>query len=811
MAQVSSGSVSTTKYESRYLKLNWSVDSTNISENYKKISWSIVGAGGTDGYWYNAGNFKAVIDGKTVYSSSDRIKLYKGTVVASGYTNIYHDAEGNKTFTASIEAGIYTVAVNCKGSGTFELPTIPRYATSNQSLNSKTETTITMNWSSDSTIDYLWYSTDWGTNWIAVGSVNATSGTYTINKNTNTGGSLSANTTYNVMTKVRRKDSQLTTNSSKLSVTTYDYPYCTESPDFTIGNALTISLYNPLGRSVTIKGVAKSNNTSIFGATNVTGTSAKGFNDSGSVTSQYSSIPNAKSGTYKVEVTYGSITKTRDNGNTYSIKGTETPTAGSITYADTNTTVTAITGNNQHIVQNYSNLKVTYTAATGKNSATIKSYSFVLNGVTKTSTAAGGTIDFGKINSASNLTLTMTVTDSRGLTTSATKTITILPHNAPTAIVTLERLNNYEDETYLTVDGAIASVNSKNKMTVTYRYKQSGGSYNSFVTIGDNVKQTLSLDKNNVYIFNIVITDAFGSTYNKEHRLEKGKFPLFIDTEINAVGINEFPSSGEALRIKDGNLKLERGLNESPKIQVSNGSVGASLHIGAGGVNRGIWDETDSKWMLYNDGTNIIINSNLYPISRGYNNEVKDTEIFDAVQENESLYRSGLYSVNDGSTWYNVINVRHRNGYSDGLDYGLQIRKPFGLNSTIQVRSQNSKTWSGWEAIYRSKTLYDNSTGSNETITLNETCANFSYIEIFYRSNDYWYNSVKIANPNEKKVSLDCIYTDGTYLHHKSKGILINGTSISNINYITTRQGNNIATTSSNTNNIYITKVIGLR
>ena len=141
-------------------------------------------------------------------------------------------------------------------------------------------------------------------------------------------------------------------------------------------------------------------------------------------------------------------------------------TASNITYADTNTTVTAITGNNQHIVQNKSNLKITYTSATAKNSATITSYSFTLNGVTKTSTSAGGTIDFGTINSASNLTLTATVTDSRGNTATATKTITMLAYSTPNAIVTLKRLNNYEDETYLTVDGSVSSVNGKNTMAI---------------------------------------------------------------------------------------------------------------------------------------------------------------------------------------------------------------------------------------------------------------------------------------------------------------------------------------------------------
>ena len=253
-----------------------------------------------------------------------------------------------------------------------------------------------------------------------------------------------------------------------------------------------------------------------------------------------------------MRVTYGSsvITKT---GGTYKITGTEKPTVGTITYADTNTTVTAITGNNQHIVQNQSNLKVTYTSATGSNKSTISKYTFVLNGVTKTSTSAGGTIDFGKVDSSKNLTLTMTVTDSRGLTEKSTKTITMLAHSNPTAKVTLERLNNYENETHLTIDGSVSSVNSKNTMAIKYRYKVSGGSYNSFTSVADRAKVTLSLNKEKIYVFNIVVTDAFGTTYNKEHKLGKGVFPLFIDTVLNSIGVNKFPTKEKAFEI-DGRV-----------------------------------------------------------------------------------------------------------------------------------------------------------------------------------------------------------------------------------------------------------------
>ena len=121
----SSGSFSTSNYEGRYLQFSWTETSQNVSSNTTTISWTLKGAGGGN-VWYKAGNFKVTIAGETVFSSSDRIQLSNGTVVANGTYTFKHNADGTKSFTASVQAGIYTVAVNCSGSGTFTLDTIAR-------------------------------------------------------------------------------------------------------------------------------------------------------------------------------------------------------------------------------------------------------------------------------------------------------------------------------------------------------------------------------------------------------------------------------------------------------------------------------------------------------------------------------------------------------------------------------------------------------------------------------------------------------------------------------------------------------------
>ena len=124
----SSGSVSSNGYEGRYITFSWSLTSQNIKANTSTIAWRLEGDGSAQSSRYKAGNFKVVIDGTTVYSTSqdDRIWLYDGTLVASGNYTLNHNSQGQKSFSVSIQAGIYTYAVNCRGSGSFTLPNISR-------------------------------------------------------------------------------------------------------------------------------------------------------------------------------------------------------------------------------------------------------------------------------------------------------------------------------------------------------------------------------------------------------------------------------------------------------------------------------------------------------------------------------------------------------------------------------------------------------------------------------------------------------------------------------------------------------------
>lgn len=129
----SNGSFSTNQYNGRRgLTFSWWVKEQKTSENYTIIGWNLTGNGATDSpRWYQTQNGYVNINGSRVWTQSGSVNLYSGTVLASGETRINHNTNGEKSFSADAGAGIYTYAVNCTGSGSWDLPKIPRHATMN--------------------------------------------------------------------------------------------------------------------------------------------------------------------------------------------------------------------------------------------------------------------------------------------------------------------------------------------------------------------------------------------------------------------------------------------------------------------------------------------------------------------------------------------------------------------------------------------------------------------------------------------------------------------------------------------------------
>ena len=146
-----SGSFTTTSYEGRSLTFSWNRTSTNIANNTSTIAWSVYGSGSYTYGYVTCGDIDIVVNGTTVYNSaqSDRVDVWSGTVVASGTTTISHNADGSKSFSASVNAAIYNYAQNCSGSGSWALDTIPRASNIDKVANTSGTTVSSLNTGND--------------------------------------------------------------------------------------------------------------------------------------------------------------------------------------------------------------------------------------------------------------------------------------------------------------------------------------------------------------------------------------------------------------------------------------------------------------------------------------------------------------------------------------------------------------------------------------------------------------------------------------------------------------------------------------
>lgn len=542
------------------------------SENKSTVSWTLTTTGGGSTY-YDTGPTTLTIDGTQRYYkarvgwTSFAFPAKAGSTSGSFTKN--HNTDGSVPgIEVKFSTAIYTGTVSTK-KGTWYMDSIARYFSNTPSitLSSKTETSMNFSWSTSETCSNVdvYYKKESETNYASVNKYNnstgATSGTFSL-----TG--LTANTKYNIYIIAKRKDSGLTSNSSTSAFDTYDYPKITSvnTGSLTIGNQQTLEISNPLGRSIVIK-MYKTNTsgTVLYTSSALTGTSHS-FTPTASTL--YASIPSAQSANCVYSVICSAVSSTKTTTGTYSYKiiGNEKPTftESQVSTYDASTEVTGVTGQTAAggwLVQSLSKMKLTInTAATPKNNATISSYKVTFNNETKTLSVGttGGT--WNALNASGNQTATVTVTDSRGLVTSVTKTIVYKPYKVPSITLTGGRQNNYGETVNLTATYTSSSVETKNKITITWSGAGQSGTLVSAGAAGNGSKNTsvTGVDNNTAYNFTAVITDSFGKTANATLPISIGMPIMFVDSAQLGVGVNTFPQ-GQGLWV-DGQGNMTGGL-----------------------------------------------------------------------------------------------------------------------------------------------------------------------------------------------------------------------------------------------------------
>lgn len=465
-------------YPDHYV-FSWSLVNQSIEGNYSDISWSLYGDGGTNQYYYTIVQEKYVTVNGSTQSNATQQYTYNGTTPFSGTARIYHNNDGTGSFSASAGgAFFYYVNYNSTGSGSWDLPTIPRKANITSAPNFNDEQNPTINYSN-----------------------------------------LAGNT-------VSSLQACISLTGSADDIVYRDIPKTGTSYTFNLTDA---------ERNVLRNATTGSNSRTVY---------------------------------FYVRTVLGGNTFYSSEGRTLSIINAN-PTLGTFTYKDSNSVTTAISENNQRIIRNNSNLLFSIGSATAKKGATISKYEVTFNQVTKSRTSAGD-LDFGTINLSSNATATLNVTDSRGNTVKKNVTVIIDDWVLPTALISVNRKNNFYSETYIKVDGTCSRLNGKNVMSIQYQYKKvSDKNFSAFYDLEDNVQSTINLDNEYQWNISVVVTDKIGqTTYNLV--LDRGMPIVFFDRLKNSVGINSFPKNEKSIE-ENGNqmFGLETG-SWTPTIGVLN-------------------------------------------------------------------------------------------------------------------------------------------------------------------------------------------------------------------------------------------------
>ena len=331
-------------------------------------------------------------------------------------------------------------------------------------------------------------------------------------------------------------------------------PTISPSNTFNIGDTITINM-NRKANIFTHTVTLYFGNYSYQIATGVTDNCT--LNTSTIASNMYQQIPNAASG-------QGNITVATYNGSTlvgtaqclFTAKVVNSDPTFNAAYQDTNATTTAITGDNQLIIQNNSTLQVNITNASAKNYASLSSVSVTIAGQTTTQSISSATknIDLGTINLSSDTQMVVKLTDSRGISSSQTLTLQMLEWSLPTAIITLARENNFYTETNINVNADYSSLDSKNTITIKYRYKKvSDSDYSQYYTLQDNVSSTFNADNTYEWNVQVLLQDKLGTTtYNLT--LNKGIPIAFFDRLKRSVGIDCFPSDNGSLEVDGENI-----------------------------------------------------------------------------------------------------------------------------------------------------------------------------------------------------------------------------------------------------------------
>ena len=382
-------------------------------------------------------------------------------------------------------------------------------------------------------------------------------------------------------------------------------------------------------------------------------------------------IPSATSGVCTItcqSYNGGTLTGTRTCTLTLNVPSTVVPSISSVTVEDTSTTVATQI---QAYVKMLSKLSVDITAS-GTYGSTITSYRTTLDGVTYTTASFTAS---KKLSASGELTLSVTVTDTRGRTATYTETLTVLDYSYPSIrLFKADRCNS--DGSAAQVDGtnvrysfqgSVVPLNNHNGVACVVYYK---------LASADTWTQAeqLTVTSYNLSETDKVLAQTFDalSSYDLKVRLQDYFYYVEQAVSIGTKGvIMDFLADGTGIafgKVAETSGYAEFGwpLKLSEPLDIESGGTGASTAAGArsalGAVNKAGDTMTG----------NLSIQGYLYPsvyLLPYYNNTTNRT-VFEGSYVGASSFASWEDSTGNNRR---MLEVRTK-GYENSLDNAVMLR-----------------------------------------------------------------------------------------------------------------------------------------
>lgn len=333
------------------------------------------------------------------------------------------------------------------------------------------------------------------------------------------------------------------------------------------------------------------------------------------------------------------------------------------------------------------------------------------------------------------------------------------------------------------------------------------------------VTDYIELMENREYIYkNVATSGLYGAFYDEEYNLKNA---FLIDSGSNEVELT-IPEGARYVRFTAdlsnnkyclGKINIGDDLSDKTLYGYNFEQVTGRTDDAPTSEYKHILIQTDNYYLLaYNNGS-----------------DKRYIQVYDKRDASPTYSRPKIYDANENinefpSTLpadFGVVNeLKTINPYYDFLFIDNPEEETvftfFSTNELILDEAKLEELEELKEALYDplGVVLYNNESGSNGTIELKDSAENYTYIEIFYKTNDSEppFGSVKIHLPNGKMAQMDGTYPyGGGTFYAKSTIAEISETSIIPKVYSELSLNSNGRITVDNINNIYITRVIGYK